>query len=45
MWNFKTRTNLIKRYARGSVNLMIGRFVTKEEKDKRRKRVLGMKFK
>ena len=45
MWNFKSKTNLIKRYARGSVNLMIGRFTTKEEKDKRRKRILEKKFK
>lgn len=38
------KDNLIKKYVRGNIHLVLGRYVTKEEKDIRRKRVLGMKF-
>ena len=38
------KNNLIKKYVQGNMHLVLGRYVTKEEKDARRKRVLGMKF-
>ncbi len=35
---------LVARYARGNVSLQIGRFVTAEEKEERKKAVLSVKF-
>lgn len=42
--NKNSSRELVKRYSSGSVGLQRGRFVTADEKDTRRKRVLEMKF-